>query len=209
MIAITQSMKAEKQLKRAIKLRDFFLIVHVSIESGGNSVNKSAFLDSGSTFSFTKLGLQVTLRAQGTEVTLIIAGIHVRKDLKTEGGHLKTMECIKTCTQSTPLYARRNHSEKQTTTKIDLERQSFSHLTVLPNKNFNLMVVGIIHPKNAYELQRPLHWKILTRLETLADPIELGCVVSGHNMVKENKIFVFSLSQKMWKWLRISKNVRT
>ena len=58
-------------------------------------------------------------------------------------------------------------------------KQSFNHLNVLPNKSFNLMEVGIILGQDAYELQRPLDYKIGTRSEPFAVLTELGWVVSG------------------------------
>ena len=62
----------------------FLQIVPVSIQSGGNKLNTYAFLDSGSTVSFINQSVQEKLRAQGTDVTLKIAGIHRTNDLKTE-----------------------------------------------------------------------------------------------------------------------------
>ena len=67
----------------------FLQIVPVSIQSGGNKLNTYAFLDSGSTVSFIDQSVQEKLRAQGTDVTLNIAGIHRTNDLKTEKVPLK------------------------------------------------------------------------------------------------------------------------
>ena len=53
------------------------------------SIHTYAFLDSGSTVSFIDQSVQEKLRAQGTDVTLNIAGIHGTKDLKTEKFPLK------------------------------------------------------------------------------------------------------------------------
>ena len=58
-------------------------------------------------------------------------------------------------------------------------KQSFNQLSVLPNKSFNLREVGIILGQDAYELQRPLDYKIGTRSEHFAVLTELGWVVSG------------------------------
>ena len=67
----------------------FLQIVPVSIQSCGNRLNTYAFLDSGSTVSFIDQSVQEKLRAQGTDVTLNIAGIHGTKNLKTEKVPLK------------------------------------------------------------------------------------------------------------------------
>ena len=60
-------------LNQSNEVISFLQIVPVSIQSGGNRLNTYAFLDSGSTVSFID---HETLRAQGTDVTLNIAGIH-------------------------------------------------------------------------------------------------------------------------------------
>ena len=49
------------------------------------------------------------------------------------------------------------------------------------------MEVGIILVQDAYELQRPLDYKIGTRSELLAVLTELGWVVSGHMTGKRRK----------------------
>ena len=67
----------------------FLQIIPVSIQSGGNRLNTYVFLDSGSTVSFIDQSVQEKLRAQGTNVTLNIAGIRGTKDLKTEKVLLK------------------------------------------------------------------------------------------------------------------------
>ena len=67
------------------------------------------------------------------------------------------------------------------TTNYDYHKlkQSFNHLNVLPNKMLNLMDVGVILGQDAYELQRPLDYRIGTRSEPFAVLTELGWVVSG------------------------------
>ena len=69
------------------------------------------------------------------------------------------------------------------------------------------MEIGIIIGQDAYEIQRPLYYKIGTRNELLAVLTELGWVVSGPMTGKrrQNVCHFILLSQKMWKWLRISK----
>ena len=65
-------------------------IVPVSIQSGGNRLNTYAFLNIVSTVSFIDQSVQEKLRAQGTDVTHNIAGIHGTNDLKTKNVPLKT-----------------------------------------------------------------------------------------------------------------------
>ena len=59
------------------------------------------------------------------------------------------------------------------------------------------MEVGIILGQDAYEIQRPLDYKIGTRSEPFAVLTELGCVVSGPMTGKNIKMFVILPSQKL------------
>ena len=63
-------------INQSNEVTSFLQIVPVSIQSGGKRLNTYAFLDSGSTVSFIDQSVQEKLRAQGTDVTLNIAGIH-------------------------------------------------------------------------------------------------------------------------------------
>ena len=77
------------------------------------------------------------------------------------------------------------------TTNYDYHKlkQSFNHLNVLPNKPFNLLDVGIILGQDAYELQRPLDYRIETRSEPFAVLTDLGWVVSGPMTGKRRQNF--------------------
>ena len=70
------------------------------------------------------------------------------------------------------------------------------------------MEVGIMLGQDAYELQRPLDYKIGTRSESFAVLTEVGRVVSGP-MTGKRRQNVISPSLQMSKWLRISKPVGT
>ena len=71
-------------INQSNEVTSFLQIFLVSIQNGGNRLNTYAFLNSGSTVSFIDQIVQEKLRAQGTDVTLKIAGTHGTKDLKTE-----------------------------------------------------------------------------------------------------------------------------
>ena len=71
-------------INRKNKNTNFLLIVPVSILFAGNRLHTYAFLDSGSLVSFFNQSVQEKLGAQGTNVTLNIAGIHGTTNLKTE-----------------------------------------------------------------------------------------------------------------------------
>ena len=165
-------------INQSNEVTSFLQIVPVSIQSGGNRLNTYAFLDSGSTVSFIDQSVQEKLRAQGTDVTLNIAGIHGTKDLKTEKVPLK-IKGLHSKVHSIEAFAHPSISLGNTNYDYSKLKQSFNHLSVLPNKSFNLMEVGIILGQDAYELQRPLDYKIGTRSEPFAVLTELGWVVSG------------------------------
>ena len=139
------------------EVTSFLQIVHVSIQSGGNRLNTYAFFDSGSTVSFINQSVQGKLRAQSTEVTLNIAGIHGTKDLKTEKVHLK-IKGLQPKVHSIEAFAHPSISLRNTNYNYNKLKQSFNHLSVLPNKSFSLMEVGIIFGQDAYELQTPLDY---------------------------------------------------
>ena len=111
-------------------------------------------------------------------MTLNTAGIHGSKDLKTEKIPLKIKRLhskvisIEASAKPSILLRNKNYIYSKL-------MQSVNHLNVLPNKSFNLMEVGIIVGQDAYELQRPLEFKIKTRSEPFADLTEVVCVVSG------------------------------
>ena len=164
-------------IKQSNEVTSFLQIVSVSKQSGGNRLSTYAFLDSGSTVSFIDQSVQEKLRAQCTDVTLSIAGIHGTKDLKTEKFPLK-IKGLHSKVRSIEAFA--HPSISLGNTNYNKLKQSFNHLSVLRNKGFNLMEVGIILGQDAYELQRPLDYKIGTRSEPFAVLTELGWVVSGH-----------------------------
>ena len=170
-------------INQSNEVTSFLQIVPVSIQSGGNRVNINAFLDSGSTVLFLDQSVQDKLRAQGTDVTLNIAGIHGTKDLKTEKFSLKIKE-LHSKVISIEAFAHPSISLGKTNYNYNKLKQSFNHLSVLPNKSFNLMEVGIILGQDTYELQRPLDYKIGTGRETFTVLTELGWVDSGPMMCK-------------------------
>ena len=125
--------------------------------------------------------MQEKLQAQGTDVTLNKAGIQGTKDLKTEMVVLKMMG-LHSKVHSIEAFAHRSLSLGNTNYNYSKLKQSFNHLSVQPNKSFNLMEFGIILGQDAYEIQRPLDYKIGTRSEPFAVLTELGKVVSGDKM---------------------------
>ena len=165
-------------INQSNEVTSFPQIVPVSIQSGGNRLNTYAFLDSGSTVSFIDQSVQEKLRTQGTDVTLNIAGIHGTKDLKREMFHLK-IKVLPSKVHSIEAFAHPSISLGNTNDNYNKLKQSFNHLSVLPNKSFNLMEVGISLGQDAQELQRPLDYTIGTRCEPFAVLTELGWVVSG------------------------------
>ena len=148
-------------INQSNQVTSFLQIVPVSVQSGGNRLTTYAFLDSGSTVSFIDQSVKDQLQAKGTDVTLNIAGIHGTQDLRTE---------------KVPITIKGLHSKTYDYKEL---KNKFRHLNVLTNRTFNLMEVGIILGQDAYEIQRPLDYKIGTRSEPFAVLTELGWVVSG------------------------------
>ena len=172
----------------------FLQIIPFPIQSDGNRLSTYAFRDSGSMVSITDQSVQEQLRSQGTDMTLNIVGIHRIKDLKREKAPLKR---VNSKVQSIEAFAHPSISLGNTNYNYSKLKQSFNHLSVLPKKSFNLMEVGIILGRDAYELQRPLDYKIGTGSEPFTVLTELGWVVSGPVTGKEERMFVISTSQKM------------
>ena len=119
-------------------------------------------------------------------MTLNIAGIHGTKDLKTEKIPLKTKR-LHSKVHSIEAFAHPSISLGNTNYDYKKLKQIFNHLGVLLNKSFNFMEVGIIRGQDAYELQRPLDYKIETRNEPFAVRLELGRVVSGPTTSKRRQ----------------------
>ena len=128
-------------------------------------------------------------------MTLNKAGIHGTKDLKTEKVPLK-INGPQSKVHSIEVFAHPSISLGNPNYNDNKLKQIFNRLSVLPNKSFNLMEVGIILGQDAYELQHPLDYKIGTRSETFTVPTELGWVVSGP-MTGKRRQNVISPSQKM------------
>ena len=192
-------------INQSNEVTSFLQIVPVSKQSGGNRLNIYAFLDSGSTVSLIDQSVQVKLRAQGTNVTLNIAGIHGKKDLKTERVPLK-IKGLHSKLHSIEEFAHPSISLGNTNYNYNKLKQSVNQLSVLPNKNFNVMEVGIILGQDAYELQRPLDYKIGTRSEPFAVLTELGWVVSGPMTAKSRqKVCHFAFTEDV----DVAENIQT
>ena len=98
---------------------------------------------------------------------------------KNKGVHSKV--------QSIEAFARPSISGGNTNYNYNQLKQSFNHLSIWPNKSFNSTEIGIILSQSAYELQRPLDYKIGTRSEPFAVLTELGWVTSGYMVGKRRE----------------------
>ena len=203
--AVNVSAGTNNQMKQSDEVTSFLQMVPVSIQRGGNKLNTYAFLDSGSTFSIIKQNVQEKLRAQGTALMVNIAGIHGQKTKKRYGDRKCSFQSKGTtfkdafnwsvCT-TVYLFGKQNYYNNKL-------MQSFNHLSVLRNKSFRLMEVGIILGQDAYELQGPLDYKIGTPSRPLTVLTGLGWVVSGpitgkrsHNVCH----FTFTEDLKLDEW---------
>ena len=136
------------------------------------------FLDSVSTVSFIDQSVNDQLQAKGTDVTLNIAGINGTQDLRTEKVSI-TIKGLHLKVHSIEAFAHPSISLGNTTYDYKELKNNFRHLNVLTNRIFNLMEEGIILGQDAYEIQRPLDYKIGTQSEPFAVLTELGWAVSG------------------------------
>ena len=159
-------------INQSNEVPSFLQIVPVSIQSGRNRLNTYVFLDSGSNVSFIDQSLQETLQAQGTDVTLNLAGIHGTKGLKTKRVTL-TIKGLHSKPHSHEAFVHLSTSLEYRNYEFNKLKQSFSHLSVLPNRSFNLMEVGIILSQDADEIQKALDYKIGTRSQPVAVLTEL------------------------------------
>ena len=141
-------------INQSNEVTSLFQIVLVQIQSVGNRLNTYAFLYYGSMVPIIDQSGQEKLRAQETDVTLSIAGIHRTKDLKTEKVPLK-IKGLHSKVQSVKVFAHPSISLGNTNYNYIKPKQNFNHLSVLSNESFSLMAVGIILGQDAYELQRP------------------------------------------------------
>ena len=200
-----QCKRSNNKPDQSNEVTSFLKIVPVSIQSGGDRLNTYAFLNSGSTVSFIDQSVQEKLRSQGTDATLNIAGIYGTKDLKTEKVPFK-IKGLHSKVHSIEAFAHPSISLVNTKYNYSKLKQSFNHLSVLPNKGFNLMEVDIMLCQDAYELQRPLDYKIGTRSETFAVLTELGWVVSGPMRGKRRQNFChFAFTEDM----KVAENIQT
>ena len=153
---------------------NFLQIAPVSVQNGGNRLTTYASLDSGSTVSFIDQSVKDQLQVKGTDVTSNIAGTHGTQDLGTEKVPI-TIKGLHSRLHSIEAVAHPSISLVNTTYDYTELKNNFRHLNVLTNRKFNLMEVGIIFGQDAYEIQRPLDYKIGTRSVLT----ELGWVASG------------------------------
>ena len=164
----------------------FLQIVPVSVQSGGNRLTTYVFLDSGSTISFIDQSVKDQLQTKGTDVTLDIAGIHGTQDLRTEKVPI-TIKGLHSKVHPIEAFAHSSISLANAIYDYKERKNKFRHLNVLTNRTFKLMEVGIILGQDAYEIQRPLDYKIGTRSEPFAVLTELGWVVNGPTTGKKSQ----------------------
>ena len=164
-----------------------------------------AFLDSGSTVSFIDQNVKDQLQAKGTDVILTIAAILGTQDLRTEKVPI-TIKGLHSKVHSIEAFAHPSISLGNTTYDYKELKNNFRQLSVLVNRTFNLMEVGIILGQDTYEIQRPLDYKIGTRSEPYAVLTELECVVSGPMTDKESQnVCHFALTEDV----KVAENIQS
>ena len=104
-------------INQSNQVTSFLQIVPVSVQKGGNRLTTYAFLDSGSTVSFIDQSVKDQLQANGTDVTLNIAGIHGTQDLRTEKVPITIKDNIQRCIRSKRLHTHQSRWETRHMTK--------------------------------------------------------------------------------------------
>ena len=192
-------------INQSNQVTSFLQIVPVSVQSGGNRLTAYAFLDNGSTVSFIDQSVKNQLQAKGTHVTLNIAGIHGTQDLRTEEVPI-TIKGLHSKVHSIEAFEHPSISLGNTTYDYKELKNNFRHLNVLTNRTLNLMEVGIILGQDAYEIQRPLDYRIGTRSELFAFLTELGWVVSGPMTGKKSQnVCHFACTEDV----KVAKNIQS
>ena len=183
-------------INQSNEVTSFLQIVPVSKQSGGNRLNTYAFLDSKSTVSLIDQSVQEKLRAQSTDVTLNIAGIHGTKYLKTERVPLK-INGLHSKVHSIEAFAHPSISLGNKNYKYNQLKQRFNHLSVLPNKSFNLMEVGIILGQDALLATQAVNDSESNNNNPTDNPVaqtvQNGATASGQET--ENVLETFSAKQ--------------
>ena len=192
-------------INQSSEVTSFLQTVPASIQSGGNRLDTNGLVDRGSMVSFIDQRVQEKLRAQGTDVTLNIAGIHGTKDLSTEKVPLK-VKGLHSKVHSIEAFSHPSLSLRNANYNYNKLKQSFNHLSVLPNKKFNLMEVCIILGQEVYELPHPLDYKIGTWSEPFAVLTELGWVVIGPMTgMRRQKVCHFAFNE----YVKVAENIQT
>ena len=137
-------------INQSNQVTSFLRIVPVLVQIGGNRLTTWAFLDSGSTVSFIDQSVKDQLQAKGTDVTLNIAGTHGMQNLRTEKVPI-AKKGLHSKVHSIEAFAHPSISLRNTTYDYKELKNNFRHLNVLTNRTFNLMEVGIIIGKDAYQ----------------------------------------------------------
>ena len=125
-------------INQSNEVTSFRQIIPVLIQSGVNRLNTYAFLNSESTVSFIDQSVREKFWAQGANVTFNIAGIHGKKDLKIERVPLKTMR-LHSMVHSIEAFAHPSISLGNSKYNYNKVKQSYSHLSDLPNRSSNLI----------------------------------------------------------------------
>ena len=136
--------------------------------------------------SFSDQNVQENLQAQGTGVKFNKHGIHWTKDLKTEKVP-PTIKWLHSKVRSLEAFEHSSISLWNTMYDYNKLKQKFSHLSVLQNRSFVLMGVGILLGQDAYETQTASEYKIGTRSEPVAVLKDLRWVDSGSTKGKKKQ----------------------
>ena len=123
-------------------------------------VKTFAFLDTGSSISFINQSLQKLLKVCGTDTTLNVAGIYGAQNIACEVKVHVSVKGSSSAVFQLSFYSHPGIERGNTSYDYNKLIEEFEHLSLLPNKRFNLAEVGIIIGQDFYDLQRPLDYRL-------------------------------------------------
>ena len=152
-------------------------IVALRLSHGNKSCDTLAICDTGSTLSFVDATLKKELQAQGTGLTLNIAGINGTKQMQSEKVKLE----ITTPTARETVLFHVHPSMFLGNKSYDYHsiKQKYKHLDVLPNAVFDLSKVKVVLGQDNYHLLYPVEYKKGHKNEPWAVRNKLGWTLSG------------------------------
>ena len=132
-------------------------IVALRLSHGNKSCDTLAICDTGSTLSFVDATLKKELQAQGTGLTLNIAGINGTKQMQSK--KVKLEITTPTARQTVLFHVHPSMFLGNKSYDYPSIKQKYKRLDVLPNAVFDLRKVKVVLGQDNYHLLCPMEYK--------------------------------------------------